>query len=195
MFMYTLFISTFDKLITIGLLKNGVVLEVSENISNMNHSILTMPMIDEILKNNNIETYNLNEIIVINGPGSFTGVRLGVTIAKTLAYTLNIPIKTITSLEAFAVSTKNKKNKLIAISDLKGKYIGYFDKANNLLEDLKYLKNNEYQEYIKDKYNYIIENNKLNLEDIYKYLKNKDSINPHIVNPIYIKGIDALNGK
>ena len=195
MFMYTLFISTFDKLITIGLLKNGTILEVLENISNMNHSVLVMPMIDEILKNNKIETSYLNEIIVINGPGSFTGVRLGVTIAKTLAYTLNIPIKTITSLEAFAVSNKNDKNKLITISDLKGKYIGYFDKDNKMIEELKYLKNEEYYEYINDKEEYIIKQTNLDLESIYKYLKNVDSINPHIVNPIYIKGIDTLNGK
>ena len=193
--MYTLFISTFDKLITIGLLKNGKVLEIEEKVSNMNHSTLVMPMLDSILKNNNIETSYLNEIIVVNGPGSFTGVRLGVTIAKTLAYTLNISIKTITSLESFAVSTITDSNKLVTIPDLKGKYIGYFNKNNNLLEDLKYLKNDEYSIYIKDKEKYLIQNIKLDLELIYDYLKNAENIHPHIVNPIYIKGIDVLNGK
>jgi len=193
--MYTLFISTFDKLITIGLLKNGALLNSSEELSNMNHSVLVMPMIDNILKNNNIEVSYLNEIIVVNGPGSFTGVRLGVTIAKTLAYTLNIPIKTITSLEAFGVSNKTFDNKLVTISDLKGKYIGYFDKNNNLLDEYKYLKNSEYEEYIKDKKEYLVDNKTLDLESIYSYLKNVDSKSAHIVNPIYIKGIDALNGK
>ena len=193
--MYTLFISTFDKLITIGLLKNGEVLEVLEKLSSKNHSIYTMPLIDEILRNNDLEPSYLNEIIVVNGPGSFTGVRLGVTIAKTLAYTLNIPIKTITSLEAFAISNETKKNKVVIISDLKGKYIGYFNKDNDLIEDYKYLKNSEYEDYKNNKEQYLIENNTFNLNNIYKYLKNKDSINPHIVNPIYIKGIDALNGK
>ena len=161
----------------------------------MNHSIHTIPMIDEILKNNNILPSNLNEIIVVNGPGSFTGVRIGVTIAKTLAYTLNIPIKTITSLKAYAVSNDKETNKLITIEDLKGKYIGYFDKNNNLLSDYTYLKNNEYEEFIKDKEQYLIKNNTFNLKEIYKFLKTEESINPHIVNPIYIKGIDALNGK
>lgn len=192
--MYTLFISTFDKLITIGLLKDGKTASILEKESSRNHSMFVMPMIDDILKNNKIETSYLNEIIVVNGPGSFTGVRLGVTIAKTLAYTLNIPIKTITSLEAFAVSIETTDNKLITISDLKGKYIGYFDTSNNLLEDYKYLKNNEYIEYIIDKEKYLIENTKFDLNKIYNYLKNVDSINPHLVNPIYIKGIDALNG-
>lgn len=193
--MYSLFISTFDKLITIGLLKNGIVLEVSEKESEKNHSIYVMPMIANILKENEINTSYLNEIIVVNGPGSFTGVRLGVTIAKTLAYTLNIPIKTITSLEAYAVSLETNDNKLINISDLKGKYIGYFDKDNKLLEDYKYLKNNEYNEFIKDKEQHLQVLTKFDLNKIYKYLKNKKSINPHLVNPIYIKGIDALNDK
>ena len=193
--MYTLFISTFDELITIGLLKDGKLIEKNEKISNRNHSVYTVPMIEEILKNNNINTNYLNEIIVINGPGSFTGVRIGVTIAKTLAYTLDIPIKALTSLEAYAVSTESKINKLVVISDLKGKYIGYFSKDNEILTDYIYLSNKEYDNYIKDKEQYILKDNKLDLEKIYLYLKNKDSINPHLVNPIYIKGIEALNGK
>lgn len=193
--MYTLFISTFDELITIGLLKNGKLIEKKEKISNRNHSVYTVPMIEEILKNNNINTNYLNEIIVINGPGSFTGVRIGVTIAKTLAYTLDIPIKALTSLEAYAVSTESKINKLVAISDLKGKYIGYFSKDNEILTDYIYLSNKEYDNYIKDKEKNILKDNKLDLEKIYLYLKNKDNINPHLVNPIYIKGIEALNGK
>lgn len=193
--MYTLFISTFDKIITIGLLKNGEVLTELKQESSRNHSIYTMPMIDEILKNNNILPSYLNEIIVVNGPGSFTGVRIGVTIAKTLAYTLNIPIKTITSLKAYAISNNKETNKLVTIEDLKGKYIGYFDKDNNLLSDYTYLKNDEYKTYIKGKEQYLIKNNTFDLNKIYKVLKTEEGINPHIVNPIYIKGIDALNAK
>lgn len=193
--MYTLFISTFDKIITIGLLKNGEVITELKKESSRNHSVYTMPMIDEILKTNNLLPSYLNEIIVVNGPGSFTGVRIGVTIAKTLAYTLNIPIKTITSLKAYAVSSDKKTNKLVTIEDLKGKYIGYFDASNNLLNEYTYLKNDEYKEYIKDKEQYLINNNIFDLNKIYKALKTEDNINPHIVNPIYIKGIDALNGK
>ena len=193
--MYTLFISTFDKIITIGLLKNGEVISELTKESSKNHSIHTMPMIAEILKTNNLLPSYLNEIIVVNGPGSFTGVRIGVTIAKTLAYTLNIPIKTITSLKAYAISNDKQTNKLVTIEDLKGKYIGYFDKNNNLLSDYTYLKNDEYETYIKEKEQYLINNNTFDLNKIYKSLQTEDSINPHIVNPIYIKGIDALNGK
>ena len=193
--MYTLFISTYDKLITIGLLKNGELIDIKEIESNQNHSILILPNIEMILSSNDINTSYLNEIIVVNGPGSFTGVRLGVTVAKTLAFTLNIPIKTITSLECIAISTESNQNKLAIISDLKGSYIGYFNKDNQLLSEYKYLKRNEVDEYKKDKNQYIINEFKFNIEKIYKYTKTLDNINPHIVNPIYIKGIDVLNDK
>ena len=193
--MYTLFISTFSEIITIGLLKDGKEIDRLEQVSSRNHSIYTIPMIEELLDKNEIKTNYLNEIIVVNGPGSFTGVRIGVTIAKTLAYTLDITIKTITSLEAYAVSYTSDKNKLVAISDLKGKYIGYFTKDNDLLSNYIYLNNKEYDKYIEDKKEYLIENDSFNLNDIYNYLKTKEGINPHLVNPIYIKGIDALNDK
>lgn len=192
--MYTLFISTFDKIITIGLLKDGNVIDMSVKESTQNHSVYTMPMIESILNNNKIDVKKLSEIIVVNGPGSFTGVRIGVTIAKTLAYTLNIPIKTITSLLAYAVSLDSNDKKVITISDMKGKYVGYFD-YNNKVIDYIYLKNSEFSEYIKDKEKYLVVDNKFDLEKIYKYLLNVESTLSHNVNPIYIKGIDALNGK
>ena len=193
--MYSLFISTFDKLITICLLKNGNIIETEEKESTRNHSEYVMPMINNILNNNNIDTSNLREIIVVNGPGSFTGVRIGVTIAKTLAYTLNIPIKTITSLKAYSVSVETNKNKLVTIPDLKGYYVGYFDNKNELIDNYIYLKQNEYEKYISDKKDYIIDYCKFDIEKIYLYLKNKKSITSHLVNPIYVKGIDAINDR
>ena len=63
------------------------------------------------------------------------------------------------------------------------------------MSDYTYLKNDEYEAYIKEKEQYLINNNTFDLNKIYKSLQTEDSINPHIVNPIYIKGIDALNGK
>ena len=194
--MYTLFISTYDKIITIALLKDGEVLEVSKKESSRNHSVYTVNMIDKILKNNSIDTHYLNEIIVVNGPGSFTGVRIGVTIAKTLAYTLNIPIKTITSLEAISLGVDNDLDKkIVTIKDLKGAFVGYFDKNNEIITNYMYMNKDSYNDFIKDKEKYIVESDAMNISKIYNYMKSKESVNPHLVNPIYIKGIDALNGK
>ena len=123
--MYSLFIDTHDKNIIEVLYKNGKVLDKNLRLSERNHSDYTMPMLDEILKRNKIKPHDLNEILICNGPGSFTGVRIGVTIAKTLAYTLNIPIKTISSLDCLALSTKTDKIKISIIKDVKGVFYGF----------------------------------------------------------------------
>ena len=88
--MNTLFIDTHLWDIIIILLHDGLVVKKEEVKNKKNNSEYIFPSIVKV-----IDGIKLDEIIVVNGPGSFTGVRLGVTIAKTLAYTLNIPIKTI----------------------------------------------------------------------------------------------------
>lgn len=191
--MITLFISTYDAHVIIGLLKDGKLIFRKEKLSNNGHSEVLVPTIAEILKENNLDTNNLHEILVVNGPGSFTGIRLGVTVAKTLAYTLNIPIKTITSIEAIAAGI-NDKNKIITISDSKGKYIGKF--INNKLDELVYLREEDYLKYINSNSN-IKEYTEsyLDLDKIYAYSKNIDETPAHAVKAVYIKEIEALNGR
>ena len=58
--MYSLFISTYNKYIIIGLLKNGELINKKEQVSAQNHSVYTMSMIDDILKENNITYKYLN---------------------------------------------------------------------------------------------------------------------------------------
>lgn len=177
--MKTLFIDTHLSDIIVVLYENGLVVDKKEVINKKNNSEYMFPTIVEVINDQKID-----EIIVVNGPGSFTGVRLGVTIAKTLAYTLNIPIKTITSLEVAAIGSKNKN---IALSDGNGYYIAKFDDNFNPQEDYKYINNEEYQNISKNEQyseSYIIDE-----YAIYNYMKNKKSINAHGVNPIYIKKI------
>lgn len=191
--MYKLFISTYSELITIGLFKDNTLIMQKEKESEKSHSIYLVPMIDEILKENNIECQDLSEILVVNGPGSFTGIRLGVTVAKTLAYTLNIPIKTISSIEAISASIKDD-NKIITISDTKGKYLGIFEN-NKLVNELMYLKNADYEQYINN-YNYsIYEDSKLDLQSINNYSLEIALTPAHAVKAIYIKEIEALSGR
>ena len=193
--MYTLFISTFRELIEIALLKNEKMISKKEQISNRNHSIYTVPLIEEILKDNKITTKELNEIIVIDGPGSFTGVRLGITVAKMLAYTLNIKIKAISSIEALTAG-KNENKMIITISDPKGKYFGIFNNGK-LINELSYLSNVQYENFINTNYKEYKEqdDDKLDIEAIYNYSQNIKNQNPHTVKARYIKGIEALNGK
>ena len=189
--MFTLFISTYNENLTIGLLKDNDLISNEEKKTIHSHSEYLAPLIKEILEDNNLRPQDLNQILVVNGPGSFTGIRLGITVAKTLAYTLNIPIKTITSIEALACSIEDA-NKIITIDDNKGKYIGLF--KDNKLVDLFYLNKEASNEYLKDKNN-VYKTDVLNIQKIYEYSKNIDPTNAHAVKAVYIKQIEALNDK
>lgn len=186
--MYSLFIDTHDIEIIIGLYKDGKIIDSSTKSSPRHHSEIIMPTIREILKNNKLNVHDLNEIIVVNGPGSFTGVRLGVTIAKTLAFTLNIPIKTITSLEVIMISSGAD---LPIIHDVKGVFGGVFENKK-LIGDYFYKSNQEFEEFINEKKYIVEEEYNVDFDKVYEYVRNKEALNPHAVNALYIKVIEAL---
>lgn len=102
--MKILSIDTSNYALGIGLIDNDQVM--GEYISNIkkNHSVRVMPAIQTLMNECNVKPTELTKIVVAKGPGSYTGVRIGVTIAKTLAWTLNIPITGISSLGALAAS-------------------------------------------------------------------------------------------
>lgn len=79
---------------------------IGEYITNIkkNHSIRVMPAIETLMKDCDMISSDLEKIVVAEGPGSYTGVRIGVTIAKTLAWTLNIPLAGVSSLAVVAAS-------------------------------------------------------------------------------------------
>lgn len=53
---------------------------------------VVLPLVEKLLKKNNLKPSDINEIEVNTGPGSFTGIRVGISIANALAYALNIPL-------------------------------------------------------------------------------------------------------
>ena len=104
-----LFIDTHDSLITIAL-KTKSKLFIKTQESEYSHSIYVMPMIKDLFEENKQNIKDLTQIIVVNGPGSFTGIRIGLTIAKTMAYSLDISIKSISSLTAYLVSNDSNSD-------------------------------------------------------------------------------------
>ena len=71
-----------------------------------------MPAIIKVLQSAHVDKKDLDAIVVAEGPGSYTGLRIGVTVAKTLAYALNIKLYGVSSLKALA-ATVSKTNQLI----------------------------------------------------------------------------------
>ena len=177
-----LFIDTHDHLITIAL-KNKDDLFIKTQESEYSHSIFTMPMIESIFKENNLDVHDLKKIIVINGPGSFTGIRIGLSIAKTMAYALKIDINTISSLTAYLVSNDTNEVRQAVIEDNKGYYISVFNEKNeNIIEEF-------YSE--ENPYDYPIVEEKLDVNKIIDYCKDIKSENPHFVKANYVKKIEV----
>jgi len=190
--LYTLFIDTHDKNVLMILYKDGKIIN-KENLETKNkHSEVAMPTIDKLLKDVNVDVSELGNVIVVNGPGSFTGVRIAVTIAKTIAYALPIPIRVIDALTILATGVDTLK-KVVAIEDRNGAFVGTFDSNYNTLEPLQYMNKSMYTEFK--------ENNDVNTlvdvdyEKVYEYVMTLKELNPHEVKPLYIKGISALDGK
>lgn len=88
---------------------------LSEQIINVkrNHSIQLMPAIDEALKQANLSLDDIDRIAVAKGPGSYTGLRIAVTIAKSLAWSKSIDLVGVSSLKTLAANSLGGNNKLI----------------------------------------------------------------------------------
>lgn len=105
------------------------------------HSENLMPMIDNTFKLSNLSLKNIDLIVCDIGPGSFTGIRIGVATAKAFSDSLNIPCIGISSLESLAYNIKNniKENEIIcSIIDCKNDncYFALYEKSNNILANL-----------------------------------------------------------
>jgi tRNA threonylcarbamoyladenosine biosynthesis protein TsaB len=100
--MKALAIDTTNNVLGIAIVEEGNV--IGEYITNLkkNHSVRAMPAIDQLMNDCDLSPNQLDKIVVATGPGSYTGVRIGVSIAKTMAWALKIPIAGVSSLEVLA---------------------------------------------------------------------------------------------
>lgn len=180
--MYTLFIDTHAANILLILYKDNNLYKIKNKESNSQSEVI-MPTLIELLEEENLTVDNLSKIAVVIGPGSFTGVRLGVTIAKTIGYCKNIPIVTVTSLE-LGLPTKAP---FISELEKNGYYIGSV--TNDSIQNYQYLKKDEYLEFIKTHEVDTVKD--INYDYLIKVIHQKESVNPHKVNPFYVKLIEV----
>lgn len=106
--MIILHIETSTQVCSVALSENNNCIFSVSNDEGMNHAALLSTFIQEaldILKQTNKQ---LNAVAVSSGPGSYTGLRIGVSTAKGICYGLNIPLISISTLEIMAIAAKNK---------------------------------------------------------------------------------------
>ncbi len=97
-----LHIETATDICSVVLADNGVVIAEKTSEPIRDHASSLAVFIDEILKENNIKPAALKAIAVSKGPGSYTGLRIGVSTAKGLCYALNIPLIAIATTQSMA---------------------------------------------------------------------------------------------
>ena len=100
--MNILAVDTSANVASAALMCDGVLMAETMLNNKKTHSEKLMPMIDDILKNSGIDISEIDLFAVANGPGSFTGLRIGVSAVKGLAHASNKPIVGISTLEGLA---------------------------------------------------------------------------------------------
>ncbi|WP_375238441.1 tRNA (adenosine(37)-N6)-threonylcarbamoyltransferase complex dimerization subunit type 1 TsaB [Aurantibacter sp.] len=115
---YILSIETSTTNCSVSLSKNGETLLLKENYGNgYSHAERLHLYIEEVLEQASIGKSELNAIAVGKGPGSYTGLRIGVSAAKGLCYALNIPLISISTLESLAHQVKIDSGLIVPMLD------------------------------------------------------------------------------
>lgn len=203
--MINLFIDTCTKYLILALYKNNEIIEYFQMEADNNLSVLLLPKIDELLKKSNLKINDVDRIYVVNGPGSFTGIRIGVTTAKTIAYGLKKEICTVSELEVLASVDTNKKY-IVPLIDARRNYVytGMYNNNLNIEIENKYIDLDEFYNFLSKNYNIndilFVSNDSFNINtevpkiNIWKIIekhRKDESMNPHLVNPNYLKLTEA----
>ncbi len=196
--MLRLIMDTSNQYLLIALYENDQCLENVLEMGVKRQSENAIPALSSLLQKYNIELLDIDEMIITLGPGSYTGVRVAMTIAKTLSVISSIKIKAVSSLAAYAgfdkcvsvIDARSQKvfvcayengcplinEQLILISD--------FENFMSDYKDFKVVGQSEIVGY---------ENNSINLADnIYNLALNMDPLeNVDVLVPRYLKDVEA----
>ncbi len=209
--MKILYLDTTSSFLYCAVLENDIILgQVKEKLGN-NLSMYTLPKIHQLLSDCSTSINQIDKVIAVNGPGSFTGIRIGLTIAKTIAWAKNIPIILVSSLEAMALSYDGNYNYVIPAIDAR---------RNNLYASIYDTKNKSFimkEQHINlDTLNIalgnlnglitFISNDKINtnydvqpydpkIDHIVSEVSNREPVNPHSVDANYLKLTEAEENK
>ncbi|ORO77499.1 tRNA (adenosine(37)-N6)-threonylcarbamoyltransferase complex dimerization subunit type 1 TsaB [Streptococcus oralis] len=147
--MKVLAFDTSSKALSLAILEDKQVL--AETIINIkkNHSITLMPAIDFLMSSLDLTPKDLDRIVVAEGPGSYTGLRIAVATAKTLAHTLNIELVGMSSL--LALVPRQQEGLLVPLMDARRNnvYAGFYENAKPVMPEA-HLSFAEVLEQVKD---------------------------------------------
>ncbi|WP_214763029.1 tRNA (adenosine(37)-N6)-threonylcarbamoyltransferase complex dimerization subunit type 1 TsaB [Exiguobacterium sp. s146] len=125
--MKQLMIDTATTRLSVALSEHGQIQAEATVMVSKNHAVTLMPMIEQLMTAVKWTPTELERIVVTTGPGSYTGIRIGVTTAKTLAYTLQLPLVGVSALRLMAAAP-NTELPVVALIDARrgNAYIGHY---------------------------------------------------------------------
>ena len=130
--MISLVMDTSNSYLAVGLYQDNVCLEAFQEKGSRRQSEKAIPTLKEVLDRHHIALKDVNEMIITSGPGSYTGVRVAMTIAKTLAAVSDVRIKSVSSLAAYA-----GMNQAFSVIDARGHkvFVGVYENGLPLIKE------------------------------------------------------------
>lgn len=200
--MISLLIDTCTKNVCIALFKDKTLMDKVVYSNQIDLSSNFMVLINNIFTKNNVKIEDVDKFFVAVGPGSFTGIRIGVTCAKVMAWSLKKDVTPFSSLELLATVDSNN-DYIVPLIDARRGYVfaGIYDNHLNCITNDAYIKLDDLLEKIEnDKSTTYVSLDNFDLETILpEYNVNKiiekhfndTPINPHSLNPNYLKKTEA----
>lgn len=145
---------TSNKPLTVAVVEDGKILARADSTEEKTHSVSLLPDIKDSLQKAGLSIDDIDRIAVAQGPGSYTGVRIAVTVAKTLAFTLDKPLVGISSLRLLAANGDDGKL-VVPVEDARN---------DNAFAGAYLKKSGEVVDVIKDQH--------IKMDDLFKLLAN-----------------------
>ena len=192
--MVTILLDSSNTNLSVGVAKDNVLLDYISYEAWQRQSEYMIVELNKLLEKHGIKKEDITDIIVAKGPGSYTGVRIAITIAKTIAVALDAKLYAVSSLRV----QKNGTVPSICLINARSNrsYVGVYQNQEVLLNDC-IMKNDEVMKYIQDHPDYSVcgDTKYLNIQGIEsntmkEMLDLKDSlesINPLSLKPVYMK--------
>ena len=192
--MYTILLDSSNTNLSVGLAKDNLLLDETSYDAWQRQSEYMIPELAKLLNKYEVKNEDISDVIVAIGPGSYTGVRIAITIAKTIASSLDCKLYAVSSLR---VQKDCKKPSICLINARSGRsYIGVYQDEDIILNDC-IMTNDEVMNYINDHPDYSVCGNVdyLGLKGVEPHyilemlsLKNiLEPINPLSLRPVYMK--------
>ncbi len=193
--MIYLLLDSSNTLLSVGIKKDKKLLDKISYPCFQRQSEYMIVEIDKIFKKNKLDIKKINGVMVSIGPGSYTGIRIALTIAKVISYALNVPIYPISTLEINKLI--NKDSIVLFNARSNRSYIASFSKNKRLLKD-QVMSNDKVMKYINShkKFHLIGDLSYLSLKgETIDVLNNMNALfdsikpikDPNKVKPIYLK--------